>query len=95
MKTYLSIESFLNSGSLKLTGQFSRDVIGWKSNVDFVNSDWSVESVSIRQSSLGSVCQLSLCRKSVLLNNSFRATFTQTGIALYELLILPGPNHYL
>ena len=41
MKSSLSVECF-NYGSLKLIGQFCRDVIGCKTQLAFVSSDWLV-----------------------------------------------------
>ena len=32
----------MKSGLLNVIGLFSRDVIGWKTRVEFVNSHWSV-----------------------------------------------------
>ena len=36
-----SSEKLLSVGPLKLIGQFSRDVIGCKTRVGFINSNWS------------------------------------------------------
>ena len=41
-KEWLSVDDVIKSGLLNVIGQFSRDVIGWKTRVEFVNSHWSV-----------------------------------------------------
>jgi hypothetical protein len=57
------------SGPLKLIGQFSRDGIGCKTRVKFVNSHWSVPvnfdpSIVIKIKSVClSVCRFCLCRE--------------------------------
>ena len=38
----LSVDDVIMSGLLNVIGLFSRDVIGWKTRVEFVNSHWSV-----------------------------------------------------
>ena len=38
----LSVDDVIKSGLLNVIGLFSRDVIGWKTRVEFVNSHWSV-----------------------------------------------------
>ena len=36
------MDDVIKSGLLNVIGLFSRDVIGWKTHVEFVNSHWSV-----------------------------------------------------
>ena len=36
------VDDVIKSGLLNVIGLFSRDVIGWKTRVEFVNSHWSV-----------------------------------------------------
>ena len=38
----MSVDDVIKSGLLNVIGLFSRDVIGWKTRVEFVNSHWSV-----------------------------------------------------
>ena len=38
----MSVDDVIMSGLLNVIGLFSRDVIGWKTRVEFVNSHWSV-----------------------------------------------------
>ena len=37
----MSVDDVIKSGLLNVIGLFSRDVIGWKTRVEFVNSHWS------------------------------------------------------
>ena len=39
---WLSVDDVIMSGLLNVIGQFSREVIGCKTRVEFVNSHWSV-----------------------------------------------------
>ena len=41
----MSVDDVIKSGLLNVIGLFSRDVIGWKTRVEFVNSHWSVQTV--------------------------------------------------
>ena len=38
----MSVDDVIKSGLLNVIGLFSRDVIGWKTCVEFVYSHWSV-----------------------------------------------------
>ena len=38
----VSVDDVMKSGLLNVIGLFSRDVIGWKTRIEFVNSHWSV-----------------------------------------------------
>ena len=38
----MSVDDVIKSGLLNVIGLFSRDVIGWKTRVEIVNSHWSV-----------------------------------------------------
>ena len=38
----MSVDDVIKSGLLNVIGLFSRDVIGWKTRIEFVNSHWSV-----------------------------------------------------
>ena len=40
-REWLSVDDVIKSGLLNVIGLFSRDVIGWKTRVEFVNSHWS------------------------------------------------------
>ena len=38
----MSVDDVIKAGLLNVIGQFSHDVIGWKTRVEFVNDHWSV-----------------------------------------------------
>ena len=45
----MSVDDVMKSGLLNVIGLFSRDVIGWKTRVEFVNSHWSVSIKKFRK----------------------------------------------